>query len=87
MEDRITVFTGTSGSHVAKAGMMVAKQAGLPQRDTTVPWRLRMGIFWKVPFITFSKCTPCKVNRRNIISDFFRLGVKIGMEFVFLEDL
>ena len=26
LEDKITVFTGTSGSHVAKAGMMVAKQ-------------------------------------------------------------
>jgi len=26
LEDKITVFTGTAGSHVAKAGMMVAKQ-------------------------------------------------------------
>ena len=31
-----------------------------PKKVPRPPWRFHRGIFWKLHFITFSRCTPCR---------------------------
>jgi hypothetical protein len=46
-------------------------------------WRHHIGIFWISHFITFSKWTPSRKIWRNNISQFFSIGIKFLLIFVY----
>jgi len=62
------------------------EKKGPPKEDYNSPWRLHIGIFWKLHFITSSPGAHLaeRIGRNNM-RDFFWIEIKLLMEFVFLE--